>query len=596
MAMTPEEMRIRFSSENDTESDFRKLQKDLKDTATTAKRTQKDVSTSTDSISTMGRKAGMAGIQIQQFTGQVQAGTNPLLALSQQSADLGFVLGVPLVGAIAGLASSLAMTLLPSVFDSTTAFEKYEKAMDSAKDATERLDDGQFALAETILETAKISQIAAKLDIAKAVSDYEKAIRLTIQAADELTERSGYMGSSLSGEMEDADDATQRLIISLDRIADIQAGRLKTTPKGVQQAYDALRASVSELGLDYDKTRKLADLYNTATAVDANPDDMLKFSDALGEVALSLDDEALESYAGKLSDMAVEGIKTKAALDLLKESIVDLPNELKRSGDLLSKGNYSLDVQSNMDKEYQRILDDRKKAEDKYNRDREKSENELVGIFNQRLADEDKAFHDSRAYQLAVQDSMDQAYLLAKEHRDEAYEKSLKESLKQMKPIEDGLTSLITGSKSAADSFKDMARSIVNDLIRIQIQQSITKPLAGLMASSGGASGILSSFSSFIGFGGGPAKALGGPVKAGQAYTVGEHGRETFIPDTNGQIVPNGYGEGVTIVQNINVSTGVQQTVRTEIASLMPQIAAASKQAVLDARKRGGSFGAAFGA
>jgi len=91
-------------------------------------------------------------------------------------------------------------------------------------------------------------------------------------------------------------------------------------------------------------------------------------------------------------------------------------------------------------------------------------------------------------------------------------------------------------------------------------------------------------------------RALGGSVSAGQAYTVGEHGRETFIPDTNGTIVPNDkMGGGVTVVQNINISTGVQQTVRTEITSLMPQIANAAKGAVLDARKRGGSYAASFG-
>lgn len=43
-------------------------------------------------------------------------------------------------------------------------------------------------------------------------------------------------------------------------------------------------------------------------------------------------------------------------------------------------------------------------------------------------------------------------------------------------------------------------------------------------------------------FGGG--KASGGPVSAGTAYMVGEEGREMFVPQTNGTIIPNG---GVTI-------------------------------------------------
>ena len=47
-------------------------------------------------------------------------------------------------------------------------------------------------------------------------------------------------------------------------------------------------------------------------------------------------------------------------------------------------------------------------------------------------------------------------------------------------------------------------------------------------------------------------------------------------------------------MQTINVTTGVQQTVRAEILGMMPQIASASKAAVLDAKRRGGSFGGSF--
>ena len=57
------------------------------------------------STSGLGRSAGMAGIQFQQLVGQVQGGVNPMVALSQQAADLGFVLGAPLAGVIVSLGS-----------------------------------------------------------------------------------------------------------------------------------------------------------------------------------------------------------------------------------------------------------------------------------------------------------------------------------------------------------------------------------------------------------------------------------------------------------------------------------------------------------
>jgi hypothetical protein len=79
---------------------------------------------------------------------------------------------------------------------------------------------------------------------------------------------------------------------------------------------------------------------------------------------------------------------------------------------------------------------------------------------------------------------------------------------------------------------------------------------------------------------------------------VGERGPELFVPNTSGMIVPHealqGGGGGVTVKQTINVTTGVQQTVRAEILTLMPQIANAAKAAVSDAKLRGGSYAAAL--
>ena len=151
-------------------------------------------------------------------------------------------------------------------------------------------------------------------------------------------------------------------------------------------------------------------------------------------------------------------------------------------------------------------------------------------------------------------------------------------TLNGLRQLENGLISVIDGTKSAKDAFKDMSRSIVNDLLKIAIQKSITGPLGD-------------AFGSMFG------KAIGGPVQNGRPYMVGERGPELFIPNQSGSIVPNkrlGGSDGVVINQTINVTTGVQQTVRSEIAQLMPQIANSAKSAVLDAKQRGGTFSKAF--
>ena len=51
-------------------------------------------------------------------------------------------------------------------------------------------------------------------------------------------------------------------------------------------------------------------------------------------------------------------------------------------------------------------------------------------------------------------------------------------------------------------------------------------------------------------------RALGGPVRAGGLYLVGERGPELFQPQQNGQIIPNGGGGGDTY--NVTVNTAAQ--------------------------------------
>jgi hypothetical protein len=174
--------------------------------------------------------------------------------------------------------------------------------------------------------------------------------------------------------------------------------------------------------------------------------------------------------------------------------------------------------------------------------------------------------------------------------------KEAKKSLKELKTqadmvrdslsssIESAMMSMIDGTKSVKDAFKAMAVDIIKELYRIYVVKQITGMITGAIGGEGPPPA--GSFKP---------KANGGPVSAGSRYIVGERGPEVFTPAMSGTITPNSGGGGeTTIVQNINVSTGVQQTVRAEIRQMMPQIADSAKGAVLDAKRRGGSYGRAM--
>lgn len=155
-----------------------------------------------------------------------------------------------------------------------------------------------------------------------------------------------------------------------------------------------------------------------------------------------------------------------------------------------------------------------------------------------------------------------------------------------LRSLEDALVGVYTGTLTVKDAFRNMAVSIIQDLIRIQVQRSITGPLSDALSSLFSASNT------------GPEqlagpRALGGTAQMGEAYMVGEKGPELFIPGKTGVVVPNDQlgGSGGVINQTINISTGVSQTVRAEVMGMLPRIMEATKAAVADSKRRGGTFG-----
>jgi hypothetical protein len=152
----------------------------------------------------------------------------------------------------------------------------------------------------------------------------------------------------------------------------------------------------------------------------------------------------------------------------------------------------------------------------------------------------------------------------------------------------------ITGAKSFSDAMKDMAKSVIDSLIKMLVQYYITQAVFG--AITGGIGSLGGAGPTGLGPTTTSGRAVGGPVSGGRPYLVGENGPELFVPNSGGQIQPNGRmgGSGVTVNQTLNISTGVAQTVRAEVANLMPQIAQSAKAAVAEAKMRGGNYSKAL--
>jgi phage-related minor tail protein len=132
---------------------------------------------------------------------------------------------------------------------------------------------------------------------------------------------------------------------------------------------------------------------------------------------------------------------------------------------------------------------------------------------------------------------------------DYAFRQYSTNALNAFKSGEEAFASLTSNMERTLDqfvstgklSFKDLASSIIKDLIRIQMRAQITSMFGGLKSLFGGelagTAGITDGAvaGTYIPFG----LAEGGPIAANTPYMVGERGPELIIPKGAGTVIPN---------------------------------------------------------
>jgi len=179
----------------------------------------------------------------------------------------------------------------------------------------------------------------------------------------------------------------------------------------------------------------------------------------------------------------------------------------------------------------------------------------------------EKRLHDIRLQQIAFTEYQQTTF---SEGWDKAYRDFIDATKQEGKKGGDEFNSVISNMNSALDnfvetgklSFSDLTRSIINDLLKIELRASASNLLKSLGGNSGGG-GLFGFIGSLFGGGSGlssmPAgvRAAGGEVTATDSYLVGEKGPEMFVPNTGGTIIPTnqiGSMGGTTNVTNYNIN------------------------------------------
>ena len=495
---------------------------------------------------------GQVGHQVQDIAVQLQMGQNKMLVFGQQGSQIASLFGPhgAIIGAFLAVGAALATSFMPSFFG---ASEVMKKAKEETKDLALKLNELSGAMREL------------------AVLHLEKKMRENADAISELTKESernrkvvmvGNRGAKLYTETQkelaevhkEAAAEVQVLTKEQKLLEYVQADGTVAGKKRIEQA----REEFAIMGLDSHarKLRKIQLLEDNNDISKSEAKKLRAVERARKALQEAIDDEEAEaSERTKAADAlaaatAAEEKANKIRLSSLRRTLSS------------KKGLLEADYNSNKALIEQEVKDEA----EKYSlllKLREKYQDDLKKLANadKKISDELKEFRDT-------------------------YRPIFNE-------FGDGFVDAITGAEKFSDAIRDMAKNVIDSLLRIMMQKMVFDQLFGAFEGALGPTA-----NSGTGGGSGGSRTLGGPVQSGRSVLVGERGPEIFTPNSAGQITPNNEisgGGGVTIVQHINVTTGVQQTVRAEIRQLMPQIAQAAKGAVADARLRGGSFSKAMG-
>ena len=180
------------------------------------------------------------------------------------------------------------------------------------------------------------------------------------------------------------------------------------------------------------------------------------------------------------------------------------------------------------------------------------------------------------------------------------------------------LKSIVNGTKTASEAFRDMALNIIQQIMDILIWQplitsltnSISGSISGAQSGGGALGGIVSSIFGFqkggafssgnvIPFANGG--VVGSPtyfgMSGGRTGLMGEAGPEAIMPlkrGAGGKLGVEG-GGNVTVHQTFNFSANGDESVKKIIAQAAPKIAQMTEAKIINSRQRGGQMRRAFG-
>lgn len=586
-----------------------------------------------------------AGYQIGDFLVQVQSGTNPMVAFGQQATQLVGILPLmtgafglsttKLIGLSAGL--GIAIPLLTAVgawfLRSKESADKSAKSIDKFDQAVQSLDE---SLANWV-RTKKAAELGMTVDellggdsLSRAKDDLKSAREELSRLTKEVTtgsDRFKKTGFELIanyikrlGLSEEEIAAIKKVEAATIRLADIQRRLSEERVLKIREEKSNLEQSLQlektrlKYGEDSQELKALVaqqelEAYGRQVAAmdlsEKQKADLIEaFRNNQAELAkLRSEAEEAEKTIDRIfrNRTVMYSIRFSGDANVMSQSLTPSTKGMKPTQsyqELIAMGWSPEDLERIGVKPPRKSGGGSKKAPKdplvELNK-RITLDEKLLGVSKERetvlraIANSDKEYTDA-AINGAI--SRLEAYNKEKELLEEAaaQQQNIADTLKNS--MEDAFMSIVDGTKSAEDAFKDMARMIISELYKVLVVQQ----MVGSFESGGG--GILGSIFGAIG-----KKASGGTVMSNQPYLVGEKGPEVVVPQNRGHVMNadltakamGGSGEAVVVNQTFNFAANGDDSVKKLIAQAAPQIANMTQKQIMDSRRRGGAMKSTFG-
>lgn len=567
------------------------------------------------------------GFQVADFSVQIAGGQNAMLAFAQQGGQILQFFGA--FGAVAGAALAVASAVYISMSNGAVSSKALGEALDKTKGSFDRYRSYVETATETTAElTAKFGEFAGQI---RSFSSFMAGVSLA-ETFEDLKKTLG----PLTGGLREVQIVNQHLIDATEALAKARAA-------GHKEESDMIQFGIQLLADYTSKMTEVASSYGMST------DQALRFANAVDQIGKENTLKGVADQAGVafrvLQELSASGFdlppqlrEAAAALEEMSNMAASTKTEIDNSvsaGVRLNNTNMSDGLRDALTVAQQLALatrealfaqkqvgrggDPRQFVDDKYWKDMyfpdpekmnfptpkrttgggAKQEDPLVKLQKQ-LALETQLLGMSDAQRRVVQalGADWKSYgttvidgLTAQIAQVEAFNQRVAEQENIADTIKssmsDAFMSIVDGTMKAKDAFKKMAATIIADLFRILVVQRMVNAVAGFFGLGNPVATVAArGIASFAGGGSTGYGARSGGVDGKGGFPAILHPNETVVDHTAGQ----GTG-GVVVNQTISFGSGVT---RAEVQSMIPKIVEATKSAVLDARKRGGTYGGAF--